>query len=114
MAQAPFPFRGGEGCRGEAILLLESNRNTRMTTLAQCNGMSPELQQIITLVSTTGDLAGLQPDQDIYDAGFSSIHALQLLVELEDSFGVTLGDDDFIAARTPQDLFNLVTGARKD
>jgi acyl carrier protein len=70
--------------------------------------MSPELQQVADAVCGVGKLSGLGPDQDIYDAGFSSVSALELLIELETVFGVSIPDDAFITARTVRDMFGLI------
>jgi len=68
-----------------------------------------QLAAIIGIVLRIGELSEIQPNQDFYDAGFVSVNALPLLMELEDRFGVTVPDDRYIAARTPRDLNDLVT-----
>ncbi|WP_437996768.1 acyl carrier protein [Sorangium sp. So ce185] len=71
--------------------------------------MAIEVEKVIEVIVTVGSLpAAIQPDDDIYDAGFSSIRALQLLTELEDEFNVTLPDDKFSLARTPRALSALI------
>lgn len=71
--------------------------------------MAIEMNQVIDVIVTVGNLPGpIGPDDDIYDAGFSSIRALQLLTELEDRFQVTLPDDKFSVARTPRALSGLI------
>ncbi|WP_437314787.1 acyl carrier protein [Sorangium sp. So ce385] len=71
--------------------------------------MAIEVEKVIEVIVTVGSLpAAIQPDDDIYDAGFSSIRALQLLTELEDQFNVTLPDDKFSLARTPRALSALI------
>ncbi|WP_437722069.1 acyl carrier protein [Sorangium sp. So ce861] len=71
--------------------------------------MAIEVEKVIEVIVTVGSLpAAIQPDDDIYDAGFSSIRALQLLTELEDKFNVTLPDDKFSLARTPRALSTLI------
>jgi acyl carrier protein len=70
-----------------------------------------DITRIIEMVNSLGQADGLsqlQPDEDIYDAGFSSINSLQLLVELETAYDVSIEDDDFIRSRTPRQLFSLV------
>ena len=59
-----------------------------------------DLEQIIGIVRTTGKLDHLEASEDFYDAGFSSINALQLLIELEAAFDITIPDDEFVSART--------------
>jgi acyl carrier protein len=67
------------------------------------------LQTIIGIVETTGKISGVAPADDFYDAGFSSINALQLLLELEATFDVTIPDDEFVTARTCSSLDALVS-----
>jgi|APFre7841882793_1041355.scaffolds.fasta_scaffold279285_1 acyl carrier protein len=68
-----------------------------------------ELQEVIAIVCAVGGLpGGLAPDEDFYAAGFSSIRALQLLMELESRYDVSIPDDDFIAARCASDLQTLL------
>jgi acyl carrier protein len=71
-----------------------------------------QLSSIVGIVSRIGELTGLQPDQDIYEAGLISVNALPLLMELEDQFGVTIPDERYINARTPRALNDLVTSLR--
>jgi acyl carrier protein len=68
-----------------------------------------DLDKIIHLVQTTGRVEKISASEDFYDAGFSSINALQLLLELEETFGVTIPDDEFVAARTCSALVALVS-----
>ena len=75
--------------------------------------MSAELQQVTDTICRVGKLGGLDADQDIYNAGFSSVRALELLLELETAFGVSIPDDDFIACRTPRNLSDLVNRLRQ-
>ncbi len=69
-------------------------------------------RQIIATICELAKIGTLMPDQDIYDAGVSSMQALQLLVELESVFTVTLPDDAFIQARTVRALKTLIQDQR--
>ena len=71
--------------------------------------MVQELESISALICRVGKLPALQPQQDFYEAGFSSINALELLVEMETVFEVSIPDDDFIAARTAQALEGMIS-----
>ena len=68
-----------------------------------------ELETITQLISQVGKIPAVAPDADIFDAGFVSINALELLVELETQFDVSIPDDDFLKARTPRDLMEMVS-----
>jgi acyl carrier protein len=71
--------------------------------------MTNEMDQVIELITTIGKISAIGPDDDIHDAGFSSILRLQLRMELEDTFNVMIPDDDrFPAARTPRALHGLI------
>ena len=70
--------------------------------------MSDRLQQIAAIVCEVGNINEINPDDDIYDAGFSSINALQLLLELESALEVSIPDDEFIDARSPRALYDVI------
>lgn len=63
---------------------------------------------VIELICKVGGLSHLEPDQDYFDAGVTSVMALPLLLEVEDRFQVSLPDDQFIAVRTARSLSDLV------
>ena len=71
------------------------------------------LSAIIEMICRIGSVSTLQPDQDFYDAGFTSVNALPLLMEIEDQFQITVPDERFINARTPRDLQQMVDELRK-
>ena len=72
-----------------------------------------QLLGIVGIISRIGEIAGIEPDQDIYEAGFVSVNALPLLMELEDRFGVTIPDERYIGARTPRALNELVASLQQ-
>jgi acyl carrier protein len=51
-------------------------------------------------------------DEDIYQAGLTSIMVLPLLAEIEDTFQLTVPDADFLNARTPRALAQMVQQLR--
>ncbi len=64
------------------------------------------------------DVSGLPSNADaradLYlDLGVASIHALQLLTELEDQFGISIPDDEFVEATSIAKLTVLMTNLRK-
>ena len=71
--------------------------------------MAPDISSVIEVVTRVGGIADVGPDQDIFEAGVNSVDALELLLELESTFGVSIPDEEFIAARTPRAMFELVT-----
>ena len=66
------------------------------------------MEQVLRIVCDVGDLGELKADEDFYDAGFSSLGSLQLLLELESTFGLAIPDEEFINARSAQALHDLV------
>jgi acyl carrier protein len=70
-----------------------------------------ELQDVICRV---GNLERIDPEELLGEAGFSSMNALELLLELESAYQVSIPDDRFISARTPRDLFDLMTELRQE
>ena len=71
------------------------------------------LTQVTETIARMGNLNGLAPDQDFYEAGITSIMALPILLDLEDVFQVSIPDDRFIAARTPLALADLIASLRE-
>jgi acyl carrier protein len=66
------------------------------------------LTRVIAIVCETGQIAGVTADQDFYDAGFTSLRSLQLLLQLEDEWDVSIPDEDFIVARSARSLCELI------
>jgi acyl carrier protein len=77
------------------------------------DGVHGILPSVIDIIVRTGNVNGLMADQDLYDAGVTSIMALPILLELEERFGVTIPDGEFFSARTPRELADMITGLRK-
>jgi acyl carrier protein len=71
-----------------------------------------DLSSVIEILCRVGGLTGLEPDQDIYDAGMTSMQALPLLLEMEDQFQVSIPDDRFIVSRTARKLTELISGLK--
>jgi acyl carrier protein len=71
-----------------------------------------DLEKITECIRRVGKLDPIHPTTDMYSAGLRSIDALTLLMELEDLFGVSIPDDEFISARTPMALQELLTQLR--
>ncbi len=64
--------------------------------------MVKDLERIMLIVCEVGKISQIQPDDDIFEAGFSSVNVLQLLVELETALEVSIPDDQFIKSRSPE------------
>ena len=65
-------------------------------------------ERIIHLICQVGGIGSVAPDGGIYDAGFSSVRVLELLLALEQEFGITIPDKEFMAARTPREISGLI------
>ena len=57
---------------------------------------------------------GIVDNENIYEAGLTSIMVLPLLAEIEDTFQLTIPDDDFLDARTPLSLAQMIQRLRND
>jgi len=66
----------------------------------------------VMIISEVGDIEPVPPDGPIYEAGFSSVRALELLLSLESEFSIHFPDKDFIAARTPRQIAQLIDRLR--
>jgi len=71
------------------------------------------MERIIQLISQVGGIDSVGADASIYDAGFSSVRVLDLLLTLEDEFGVSIPDKDFMAARTAREISGLIDQLRE-
>ena len=67
------------------------------------------LEAVAAVIRELCGISGLQPDQDFYDAGVTSVQALPLLMELEDRFEVAIPDERFIAVRNTRALCAVIT-----
>jgi len=70
--------------------------------------VSPDIDKIISIICEIGQLTAIGPDDDVFDAGFSSVRSLELLIRLEDTFNVSIPDDQFISCRTSRALCEVV------
>lgn len=66
------------------------------------------MTRVIQLITEIGRIGTITPDTSIYDAGFSSARALELLLSLEETFGLRIPDQEFLAARTPRQIAELL------
>jgi acyl carrier protein len=66
------------------------------------------MDRIAHHVRQIGTIEQIDPDRDFYEAGFSSVGALTLLLELETEFELNIPDEEFIAARTVRALGALI------
>jgi acyl carrier protein len=76
--------------------------------------MAGEIDRILSLIRETGGVESLGDDDDFYEAGFSSVNALTLLLELETVFDLSIPDDKFIEARTPHAIESMIAALKKD
>jgi len=76
--------------------------------------MNQHLTQVADIVTRVGKVDGLDPDPDIFEAGVASLASLELLVELEGTFDVSIPDDDFVQARTIRALAAMVERLRSE
>lgn len=72
-------------------------------------GSASRLDTVMQIIQQTGKLESLDPAEDFYEAGVSSLASLTLLLELEDKFEVSIPDDRFVECRTAEAVTNLIS-----
>jgi acyl carrier protein len=65
-------------------------------------------QKVAGIVCRLANLEDVSPEQDYFDAGLASVQALELLLEVESEFGVSLSDEQFAEARSVRDLAGVI------
>ena len=73
-----------------------------------------DLETLKEILCRLLSLESIVEDEDIYQAGLTSIMVLPLLAEIEDTFQLTIPDDQFLDARTPQSLAQMIQRLRND
>ena len=108
----PYTMVGGNPARliqrlstGTAIAKLDDNVGLEPAPALNFSRRSLE-DVLVILRQTLGVEFG--PTEDFYDAGMTSIMALPLLLEIEQQFGVTIPENEFLGARTAQDLADCI------
>ena len=65
-------------------------------------------ERVAGIVRRLANLMELAPEQDYFNAGLASVQALELLLEVESEFGVSLSDDQFASVRNVRQLAGLI------
>jgi acyl carrier protein len=66
-----------------------------------------ELRQLLTKLASLPD--GFDENADLYsDLGVASMHALELLLALEERYGIRVPDEEFIEATSLQSLAVMI------
>ena len=75
-------------------------------------GWSAEYEELLR--RAIPGLGPIAPDTDLFANGLGSLQLVQLLVSLEDQYGIVIGDDEltFEIFATPEVLWKAVTAAR--
>jgi acetyltransferase-like isoleucine patch superfamily enzyme/acyl carrier protein len=68
------------------------------------------LQAVTEVICQVVGTHQLDPDENFYDAGVTSIMVLPLLIEMEDRFHVTITPEQVLNARTPRVLSSQIAG----
>lgn len=74
--------------------------------------MDQDVEKIIEILKRVGEFDAIAPDQDFYRAGLDSMRGMDVMLDLETEFGVSVPDDQFVNARTANDLAALVGSLR--
>jgi acyl carrier protein len=62
--------------------------------------MEHRIERLKQMVAAYGEVSDIGANDDFYEAGFASVNALNLLLDVESEFGVSLSDEDFASSRT--------------
>ena len=75
--------------------------------------MSEIFSNIATVIQEVGEIdREIDADEDIYsDLGVESVNSIGILFALEERFGISIDDTQFIKARTLNSLTELVAAA---
>lgn len=76
--------------------------------------MNNPASEVVEIICRIGKLSTLRPEEDIFDAGFESIDSLELLVELEGVFDVSIPDDQYVQCRTAQALSEMIANLARE
>jgi acyl carrier protein len=71
-----------------------------------------DVQTIKEILGRLLNQENIADQDDIYEAGLTSIMVLPLLSEIEETFGLTVPDSEFLDARTPAALAEMVQRLR--
>ncbi len=56
----------------------------------------------------------IKPESDVVkDLGADSLDVVELLISLEDNYGVSIPEDDVVNVKTVQDIVNMLEGLQK-
>lgn len=66
------------------------------------------LSGVFEIIKNAAQLSALDENQDFYEAGVTSLMTLQILLDLESRFDVSIPDDRFIATRTVRRVTDLI------
>lgn len=99
---------GSGGTAGTAApAIAKRDDNLGLEPAPALNFSSGSLEDVLVILRQTLG-AEVGPTEDFYDAGMTSIMTLPLLLEIEQQFGVTIPEGEFLDARTAQDLAGCV------
>lgn len=73
-----------------------------------------DLEMLKEIICRLLSRTSIVEDEDICEAGLTSIMVLSLLAEIEDTFQLTIPVGDFLDARTPQALAQMIQRLRND
>ena len=109
----PYTIVAGNPAR--VIAHLSNNSDCDSSAARPLNGFSladrkraresPEiLCEILKIICSVMGTEGLNPDDNFYDAGMTSIMALPLLIEVEDRFHINIPQEQFLEMHTARTL----------
>lgn len=77
--------------------------------------MFEEVQKILAKQLRISDPARIKPESAIQkDLGADSLDVLQLLMKIEDQYGIVVPDEELVGLKTVQDVVNFLEKQRKN
>lgn len=77
--------------------------------------MFEEVQKILAKQLRISDTARIKPESAIQkDLGADSLDVLQLLMKIEDQYGIVVPDEELAGLKTVQDVVNFLEKQRKN
>ncbi|MFD3502262.1 thioester reductase domain-containing protein [Streptomyces sp. NPDC058678] len=102
------PAAGGAPAAGPLPAPVAEPPRTSASDRTPAAAPTPDLEALVTLIATAAGrhLPGghLSPDADFFDAGGSSVNAVELVAELEDRLGLEIDLDEVFADARPRSL----------
>jgi len=74
-----------------------------------------ECEQIIDIICNYSDIKNIEPQTDLRrELGLNSLQVIYLIVEIEETFGVTVGEEKITDFKTVRDIVDFINKERTE